>query len=126
MRARDRRVARVPALARVARAAAARCALGIGGLFGFHFLLFLALRLAPPVEANLVNYLWPLLIVRADAAAAAGLDASRGAMSPAALAGFAGAALAIGVAPATHRRARRIGLRARRGLGADVGAATRC
>ena len=37
--------------------------LGIGGLFGFHFLLFLALRYAPPVEANLVNYLWPLLIV---------------------------------------------------------------
>jgi drug/metabolite transporter (DMT)-like permease len=38
-------------------------ALGVYGLFGFHFLLFLALRLAPPVEANLVNYLWPLLIV---------------------------------------------------------------
>src|SRR6187399_1711462 len=33
-------------------------ALGIGGLFGFHFLLFMALRLAPPLEANLVNYLW--------------------------------------------------------------------
>ena len=33
------------------------------GLFGFHFFLFLALRRAPPVEANLVNYLWPLLIV---------------------------------------------------------------
>jgi hypothetical protein len=32
-------------------------------LFGFHFLLFMALRLAPPIEANLVNYLWPLLIV---------------------------------------------------------------
>ena len=30
-------------------------ALGIGGLFGFHFLLFLALRLAPPLEANLVT-----------------------------------------------------------------------
>jgi drug/metabolite transporter (DMT)-like permease len=29
--------------------------LGIAGLFGFHFLLFLALRFAPPVEANLVN-----------------------------------------------------------------------
>jgi drug/metabolite transporter (DMT)-like permease len=29
------------------------------GLFGFHFFLFLALRHAPPVEANLVNYLWP-------------------------------------------------------------------
>jgi drug/metabolite transporter (DMT)-like permease len=38
-------------------------ALGVYGLFGFHFLLFLALRLAPPVEANLVNYVWPLLIV---------------------------------------------------------------
>jgi len=38
-------------------------ALGVYGLFGFHFLLFMALRLAPPVEANLVNYLWPLFIV---------------------------------------------------------------
>jgi drug/metabolite transporter (DMT)-like permease len=38
-------------------------ALGIYGLFGFHFLLFIALRHAPPVEANLVNYLWPLGIV---------------------------------------------------------------
>lgn len=37
--------------------------LGIYGLFGYHFLLFLALRTAPAVEANLVNYLWPLLIV---------------------------------------------------------------
>ena len=33
--------------------------LGIYGLFGFHFLLFIALRHAPPVQANLVNYLWP-------------------------------------------------------------------
>ena len=38
-------------------------ALGVGGLFGFHFLYFMALRSAPPVEANLINYLWPLLIV---------------------------------------------------------------
>lgn len=37
--------------------------LGIYGLFGFHFLLFIALRHAPPVQANLVNYLWPLGIV---------------------------------------------------------------
>ena len=36
---------------------------GVYGLFGFHLLLFTALKLAPPVEANLVNYLWPLLIV---------------------------------------------------------------
>lgn len=37
--------------------------LGIGGLFGYHALYFAALQLAPPAEANLVNYLWPLLIV---------------------------------------------------------------
>lgn len=37
--------------------------LGVYALFGFHFLLFMALRLAPPLEVNLVNYLWPLLIV---------------------------------------------------------------
>src|SRR5436309_2068963 len=37
--------------------------LGVYGLFGFHFLLFIALRHAPPVQANLVNYLWPLFIV---------------------------------------------------------------
>lgn len=36
---------------------------GIGGLFGYHFLYFTALRSAPAVEATLVNYLWPLLIV---------------------------------------------------------------
>jgi drug/metabolite transporter (DMT)-like permease len=37
--------------------------LGIGGLFGYHFFYFFALRNAPPVEAGLINYLWPLLIV---------------------------------------------------------------
>ncbi len=37
--------------------------LGIYGLFGFHFLLFIALRHAPLVQANLVNYLWPLGMV---------------------------------------------------------------
>ncbi|MCC6522207.1 MAG: DMT family transporter [Polyangiaceae bacterium] len=37
--------------------------LGCYGLFGYHFCLFMALRFAPPVEANLVNYLWPLLMV---------------------------------------------------------------
>jgi drug/metabolite transporter (DMT)-like permease len=38
-------------------------ALGVGGLFGYHALYFLGLRLAPPAEAQLVSYLWPVLIV---------------------------------------------------------------
>lgn len=38
-------------------------ALGIYGLFGYHFFYFLALKNAPAIEANLINYLWPLLIV---------------------------------------------------------------
>ena len=37
--------------------------LGVGGLFGYHLFYFTALRNAPPVEAGLINYLWPLLIV---------------------------------------------------------------
>ena len=36
---------------------------GVGGLFGYHFFYFLALQNAPAVEANLINYLWPLFIV---------------------------------------------------------------
>lgn len=68
--------------------------LGLYGLFGFHFLLFIALRLAPPVEANLVNYLWPLLMV-----VLAPVFLREVKLRPvhvlAALAGFAGAAIAI-------------------------------
>jgi drug/metabolite transporter (DMT)-like permease len=36
---------------------------GVGGLFGYHFLYFTALRNAPAVEAGLIAYLWPLFIV---------------------------------------------------------------
>ena len=36
---------------------------GIGGLFGYHFFYFMALKNAPAVEASLIAYLWPLLIV---------------------------------------------------------------
>lgn len=36
---------------------------GVAGLFGYHALYFTALRFAPPAEANLINYTWPLLIV---------------------------------------------------------------
>ena len=38
-------------------------AVGLFGLFGYHFFYFLALRHAPAVEASLIAYLWPLLIV---------------------------------------------------------------
>ena len=36
---------------------------GVTGLFGYHFFYFFAIKNAPSVEANLINYLWPLLIV---------------------------------------------------------------
>jgi drug/metabolite transporter (DMT)-like permease len=69
-------------------------ALGVYGLFAYHLCLFLALRLAPPVEANLVNYLWPLLIVLLSP-----LIVSGTALAPrhvvAALMGFGGAALLV-------------------------------
>jgi drug/metabolite transporter (DMT)-like permease len=68
--------------------------IGVYGLFGFHAALFAALQLAPPVQANLINYLWPLLLV---VLAPIFLSGTR--LRPrhviAALAGFAGAALAI-------------------------------
>ena len=41
----------------------AAAALTIGALFGYHALYFIALKRAPVVEASLLNYLWPLLIV---------------------------------------------------------------
>ena len=69
--------------------------LGIAGLFGYHALYFGALQLAPPAEANLVNYLWPLLIVLLSAPFAA--DNERGRLAWTHLAGaglgFAGVAL---------------------------------
>jgi drug/metabolite transporter (DMT)-like permease len=52
-----------PSAIRALRQPALVWLIGIGGLFGYHALYFLALRLAPPAEAGLLNYLWPLLIV---------------------------------------------------------------
>ncbi len=69
-------------------------ALGVYGLFGFHFLLFIALRHAPPVEANLVNYLWPLFMVVLAPLFLKGMHL-RAVHVLAALLGFAGAAIAI-------------------------------
>ena len=68
--------------------------LGVGGLFGYHFLYFSALRLAPPVEANLLNYLWPLLIVLFSALLPGEKLAARHVGG--ALCGLAGAVLLIG------------------------------
>lgn len=36
---------------------------GVGGLFGYHLFYFLAIQNAPALQSNLINYLWPLLIV---------------------------------------------------------------
>lgn len=69
-------------------------ALGVYGLFGYHFLLFLALRHAPPVQANLVNYLWPLLIVVLAPVLLPGLT-WRWHHVVAALIGFSGAVIVI-------------------------------
>ena len=68
--------------------------LGVLTLFGFHFFLFIGLRLASAVEVNLVNYLWPLLIV---VLAPLYLPKTpwRARYFIAALVGFAGAAIAI-------------------------------
>lgn len=69
-------------------------AFGVYGLFAYHFLLFIALRHAPPVEANLVNYLWPLFIVVLSPVVLPGV-ALRLPHVLAALLGFGGAAIAI-------------------------------
>ncbi|MBI3565679.1 MAG: DMT family transporter [Elusimicrobia bacterium] len=80
--------------------------LGTAGLFGYHFCLFTALRLAPPLEANLLNYLWPLLIVALSPLLLSGARLEGRHLAGAAL-GFAGAALLVarGGGPAPARLA---------------------
>jgi drug/metabolite transporter (DMT)-like permease len=65
-------------------------AVGIGGLFGYHALYFAALRRAPPADASLIAYLWPLLIVLFSAALPGERLRARHVIG--ALLGFAGAA----------------------------------
>lgn len=36
---------------------------GIGGYFAYHFFLFYSFRFAPAIESNLINYLWPMILV---------------------------------------------------------------
>ena len=45
------------------RQSAAVWILGIAGLFGYHLLYFIGIQNAPAADANLINYLWPMLIV---------------------------------------------------------------
>lgn len=52
-----------PGSARGLRQPLAVWATGTIGLFGFHALYFKALKLAPPAQASLINYTWPLLLV---------------------------------------------------------------
>lgn len=84
-------VVRDPAQWRVAPRA---LALGVFTLFGFHFLLFIGLRLAPSVEVNLINYLWPLFIVVLAPLYVRGTALTAGHVL-AALLGFTGAMVAI-------------------------------
>lgn len=79
---------------RLWKLAPATLALGVFTLFGFHFFLFMGLRLAPAVQVNLVNYLWPLLMV---VLAPLYLPGARlgGVQVLAAGIGFSGAALAM-------------------------------
>ncbi|SHI99779.1 EamA domain-containing membrane protein RarD [Roseomonas rosea] len=67
---------------------------GVGGLFGYHALYFAALAWAPPVEASLINYLWPLLIVLLSAPIL-GLRLGPRRLAGVAL-GFLGCALVVG------------------------------
>ena len=75
------------------RQSARAWAIGIGGLFGYHFLIFLALKTSPPVQANLINYLWPLLIVLFSALLPG--QKLRPRHVAGALAGFSGACLLV-------------------------------
>ena len=67
---------------------------GVGGLFGYHALYFAALALAPPAEATLINYVWPLLIVLLSAVLL-GLPLTRRHLAGVALA-LAGCVLLLG------------------------------
>jgi drug/metabolite transporter (DMT)-like permease len=67
---------------------------GVLGLFGYHAALFAGLQNAPSVQANLVNYLWPLLIVVLAPLIIPGTSLTLRHVI-AAIVGFAGAGIAI-------------------------------
>ena len=67
--------------------------IGVAGLFGYHFFYFTALRNAPPVEASLIAYLWPLFIVLGSALMPG--ERLRGHHVAGAMLGLAGTALIV-------------------------------
>jgi len=85
--------ARTGALAQLGRVRWPVWLMGIGGLFGYHFFYFSALRAAPPAEAGLIAYLWPLLIVLFSGFLPG--ERLRAGHVIGALVGFAGAALIV-------------------------------
>ncbi|MBI1417373.1 MAG: EamA family transporter [Limimaricola sp.] len=80
-------------LAQLARVPLPVYAFGIAGLFGYHALYFAALRMAPPAQAGLIAYLWPLLIVLFSGLLPG--ERLRAGHILGALTGFAGAALIV-------------------------------
>ncbi len=72
-------------------------ALGVYGLLAFHACYFFALQVAPPLEASLIIYLWPLLIVMFSGLLPAGAGGTRLDMGHVlgALLGFAGTVLVL-------------------------------
>ena len=83
---------RSTSLLQAARRWPAALALASAALAGYHFFYFAALRSAPAVEASLIAYLWPLLIVVFTALAHGGVRALH---LLGALLGLVGAWLAI-------------------------------
>jgi drug/metabolite transporter (DMT)-like permease len=67
--------------------------LGVAGLFGYHALYFTAFAHAPAVDASLIAYLWPLLLVLFSALLPG--EQLRWWHVAGGLAGFAGAALLV-------------------------------
>ncbi|MEM6424204.1 MAG: EamA family transporter [Cyanobacteria bacterium P01_H01_bin.119] len=79
-------------------------ALGVAGLFGYHLFYFIALQNAPAVEASLIAYLWPLLIVFFSALLPG--ERLRWFHSAGAIAGFLGAMLLVTQGKGVHFEAR--------------------
>jgi len=67
---------------------------GVYGLFGYHAALFAGLQNAPSIQANLVNYLWPVLIVLLAPLVVGGQKLGLRHIAASAI-GFSGAAVAI-------------------------------